>query len=69
VLASWREAVASEMPHTFEYRLIRGDGKTIWVRDIESIVRDEGGAFVRRQGVTFDITDLVEARERTAFDR
>jgi PAS domain S-box-containing protein len=66
VLAEWNEAVATGTSHQTEYRMTRGDGKMIWVRDTESVVRDEQGDLVRRQGLMFDITDLVEARERAA---
>jgi len=66
VLAEWDEAVATGQSHQTEYRMTRGDGRTIWVRDTESVVRDQQGGFVRRQGLIFDITDLVEARERAA---
>jgi PAS domain S-box-containing protein len=66
VLTEWNEALATGEPHQTEYRMTRGDGKTIWVRDMESVVCDEQGDFVRRQGLMFDITDLVEARERAA---
>ena len=66
VLADWRAAVAGSSPNLAEYRMIRGDGRTIWVRDVESVILDDDGNFVRRQGVTFDITDLVQAREHAA---
>jgi PAS domain S-box-containing protein len=66
VLADWHRAVSAEQPHQSEYRLYRGDGRMIWVRDMERVVRDDDGNFVRRQGLSFDITDLVEARELAA---
>jgi PAS domain S-box-containing protein len=66
VLADWADAVASGTPSLAEYRMYRGDGRMIWVRDVESVITDDDGNFVRRQGVTFDITDLVQAREHAA---
>jgi PAS domain S-box-containing protein len=66
VVRQWHEAVALGRSHEDEYRMLRRDGGTIWVRDVESIVRDDDGAFLHRQGLMFDITDLVEARQHAA---
>ncbi len=66
VLTEWEKAVQTGDAHQTEYRMVRGDGRTIWVRDMENVVRDADGGFVRRQGLMFDITDLVEARQRAA---
>ena len=66
VLSDWARAVETGEPHLAEYRMVRDDGRTIWVRDLERVVLDDNGAFVRRQGLSFDITDLVEARQHAA---
>jgi PAS domain S-box-containing protein len=66
VLTDWARAVATGEPHLAEYRMVRADGRTIWVRDLERVVCDDDGTFVRRQGLSFDITDLVEARQQAA---
>jgi PAS domain S-box-containing protein len=51
----------------FEYRLIRADGRVVWLRDTVTVVRDPGGVHVVR-GVTHDVSaqKLAEAeREAT----
>lgn len=43
--------------HEFEYRFIRKDGKTIWMRDVVNVIYDEHGDPSQLQGFMFDITD------------
>ena len=61
-----------------EYRLLAQDGHTVWVRDEAVVVRDEAGKPSFLQGVMFDMSDLLQAREalykseekfRTLFER
>jgi PAS domain S-box-containing protein len=61
-----------------EYRLLAHDGHTVWVRDEAVVVRDEAGKPSFLQGVMFDMSDLLQAREalhkseekfRTLFER
>ncbi len=40
-----------------EYRLLRRDGSTVWVRDVMSFVRDESGAVAFAQGYLLDVSD------------
>jgi len=44
-------------PFIKEYRLITRDGRTLWVRDEASIVYDEQGNALFRQGIMMDITE------------
>lgn len=50
------QATLSEQPFQNEYRMVRQDGKTIWVRDEAVLVRDQMGAPKCWQGVVYDIT-------------
>ncbi len=63
---------------TREYRFVARDGRTVWVRDEASILRDEDGRPSFVQGVWFDITERKlaedalresEGREREAAER
>ena len=56
-----------------EYRLVRQDGSTVWVRDAMSFISDDGGGVVYSQGYLLDVSDkkaneeqvdLLLARER-----
>jgi PAS domain S-box-containing protein len=46
--------------HEFEYRMLAADGRTVWVRDIVTVVVDRG-APRRLRGVLVDITSSKEA--------
>lgn len=59
-----REGVASGEPYVWEYRMIRPDGRVIWIRDQGSTVRDDDGVPIAVQGLYTDITAQKE-RERT----
>jgi PAS domain S-box-containing protein len=61
------EAVLSDAgaPWAKEYRMIRADGRTIWVLDQAQLVEDEPGSHRRVWlGVMADITERREAEER-----
>ncbi len=50
-------------PFSFEYRMIRPDGRVVWIREEAVRVQDEvGSRFL--QGVALDITALKEAEEQ-----
>ncbi len=53
-------------PFAIEYRMIRPDGKVVWVLDQAEIVRDERGQPRFWSGVMFDITSLKRAEEDLA---
>lgn len=49
--------------HTFEYRMVAADGRTVWIRDIVSVVRPATGPAVLR-GIMVDITRERATRQR-----
>jgi PAS domain S-box-containing protein len=53
----------SSEPFRIEYRLVRADGSSVWVRDECVPVRDETGQIVAWQGVLLDISERVQAEE------
>jgi PAS domain S-box-containing protein len=55
------EGVRSGEPYTLEYRMVRDDGRVIWVRDSATTVRDEGGEPEYVLGFFFDITQRKQA--------
>jgi PAS domain S-box-containing protein len=65
-------------PFSIEYRMITRDGRTVWVREQASLVRDAHGTPRFWQGVYIDVTELKRAeteltnalqREREAAER
>ncbi len=50
-------------PDIADYRMIRPDGKVVWIRDRGKLIRDEHGNVVLEQGVMFDVTEQKEAEE------
>jgi PAS domain S-box-containing protein len=55
------EGVRSGEPFTLEYRMIRDDGREIWVRDSATTVRNDLGEPEYVLGFFFDITQRKEA--------
>jgi len=51
---------------TLDYRMLRADGRCIWVRDIVAPERDAEGRHLLR-GLRLDITESKRAEERLAF--
>ncbi len=60
---AWLTAVANDATFRGEYRIQRPDGRWIWLREIEQVVRDERGRAVARQGVLLDVSVEAEAIE------
>jgi PAS domain S-box-containing protein len=58
------EGVRSSEPFTLEYRMVRDDGRVIWVRDSATTVCDEAGEPEHVLGFFFDITQRKEAELR-----
>ncbi len=56
-IAECRRAYDRGEPFTIEYRMIRPDGETVWIRDQGSVVRDEHGVPSYVQGLYIDITE------------
>jgi two-component system, cell cycle sensor histidine kinase and response regulator CckA len=59
-------AVSELRDHTFDYRVVSADGRTLWMRDVVHVTADERGRPSRLRGVMLDITDrkLLEAKFR-----
>jgi len=63
VLAEVEASHKSKSPFLSEYRMIRRDGRTIWVRDQAKIVKDDAGRPLFLQGMFSDITERKLADE------
>jgi len=48
--------------HDFEYRIVAADGRVLWMRELVSVVVENGRA-TRLRGVTVDITNRKQAEE------
>jgi PAS domain S-box-containing protein len=48
---------------SIEYRMVRADGKVLWLRDVATVLKDEGGRPTMVQGVLFDITEQKELEQ------
>ncbi len=60
---------ANRVGHPFfdeEYRLVRKDGRVIWVRDVSIDVVDEDGTPLYTQGFVMDVTEQKEAEATLA---
>ena len=61
----------SDHRFSYEYRVIAGDGRTVWVRDESWIVRDADGNPLHIQGFMLDITEqtlsAAEIRRQKAY--
>lgn len=74
-----RERVLAELKHTndtgdpwrIEYRMIRPDGRVVWVRDEAVLLRDDRGRPLCWQGVLLDVTEERQSEEtlRRAYER
>jgi diguanylate cyclase (GGDEF)-like protein/PAS domain S-box-containing protein len=49
-----------------DYRMVRPDGRVVWIRDRAFAHRDEDGRVVWEQGILFDVTELKDAEARIA---
>jgi PAS domain S-box-containing protein len=61
VLASWQDALEHDRTWDCEYRLVLPDGDVVWVKNVDTVVRDEHGRPAGRQGIVFDVTSKVDA--------
>jgi PAS domain S-box-containing protein len=50
-----KDAVERNQDHEFEYRMIAADGRTVWIRDVVTVVKDADGNR-KLQGFLFDIS-------------
>jgi diguanylate cyclase (GGDEF)-like protein/PAS domain S-box-containing protein len=49
-----------------DYRMVRPDGRIVWIRDRAFAQRDEEGRVIWEQGILFDVTELKDAEARIA---
>ena len=49
-----------------DYRMVRPDGRIVWVRDRAFAFRDAEGQVIWEHGLLFDVTELKEAEARVA---
>lgn len=63
-VAYCRKATDQCENHDFTYRMIRSDGKIVWVRDIVTVVPDEQGRPHRLRGLLLDVTEEHETRRQ-----
>jgi PAS domain S-box-containing protein len=58
-------------PLIADYRVIAADGRTVWLHEEASLLRDEDGVPTRWHGMMFDVTErtLAEAQVRAAEER
>jgi PAS domain S-box-containing protein len=61
-VAFCHECTARREDHTFEYRMLAADGRTVWLRDLVSVVTAQEVP-VRLRGVMVDITEHRRAGE------
>jgi diguanylate cyclase (GGDEF)-like protein/PAS domain S-box-containing protein len=47
-----------------DYRMVRPDGRVVWIRDRAYAKRDDDGRAQWEHGILFDVTELKEAEER-----
>jgi PAS domain S-box-containing protein len=78
VLGRYLSAVAGDEPWSEEYRMRTRDGRTIWVHDETTLIRDEEGHHAMLLGVLSNVTERKlaeqalresEQREREAAER
>jgi PAS domain S-box-containing protein len=49
-------AVRAVKDHTFDYRVVAADGRTVWIRNVVHVTPDARGEASRLTGVMLDIT-------------
>ncbi len=69
VLAQLEDALRAGEPFVAEYRMVKGDGRVIWVHDEAREVRDERGKPVCLQGILFDVTERRQAESLALAQR
>jgi two-component system, chemotaxis family, CheB/CheR fusion protein len=67
VIARFEQAVSDGQPFQIEYRLLRGDGTTLWVHDSVSVLAAADGQAVRVIAVTLDIEERKHAEAQAGL--
>src|SRR5438477_38639 len=60
----YREAVDEGRPFAFDCRMVRPDGRVVWVRDQGLVLHDVRGRPALIQGIRYDITDRKDGEGR-----
>ncbi|MCC7496080.1 MAG: PAS domain S-box protein [Bryobacterales bacterium] len=60
----YRRAAGSGDSHRCEYRAVRADGGTVWLRDIVHVMRGQDGGAQKFSGVSFDVTERRTVEEQ-----
>ena len=61
VRAEERRSFEHESAFDLEFRMIAADGRELWFREIDTVIRDGDGKPLFSQGVLVDVTDRHEA--------
>jgi PAS domain S-box-containing protein len=64
VMAESERCVATGEPFRMEYRMIHRDGRSVWIREDATLIRDENGGPMYWLGFLLDITDRKEAAQQ-----
>ena len=65
-VTEYREAVEVGLPFHFEYRMIRPDGRVVWIRDEGLVLNGTDGRPKLVQGILYDITTQKHIEQREA---
>ncbi|MEB3289904.1 MAG: PAS domain S-box protein, partial [Leptolyngbya sp.] len=63
VLAAWQQAIDHEQPFQHEHRMLRPDGRVVWVVSQAQIERNLAGEVIGYVGVLTDISDRKQAED------
>lgn len=66
VVETCATAVEQVRDHTFDYRVVSADGRTLWIRDVVHVSADDRGQPSRLRGVMLDITACKGAQDAAA---
>jgi PAS domain S-box-containing protein len=78
VQAAWDDAVRTKEPIVAEYRMVRSDGRTVWLSESTIPIRDGDGVVREWQGLALDVTarrhaevarETTEARYRALVEQ
>ncbi len=69
VVEAVRSARERGRPYSLQYRVVIPDGRTVWVRDSATVLRDEAGRPGAAYGFLVEVASEWEAEDRVAFGR
>ncbi|MBE9464183.1 PAS domain-containing protein [Dyadobacter subterraneus] len=67
-VAYCRRWVKDGRNHTFDYRMIRADGSMVWIKDVVSVIREDGKPTLLR-GIMMDISDGKRFTELESLEK